>query len=293
MSDITVLAFTWNTQSLRLYETLDLRVVEEHRTESMTTWRYSGVLADFWPDLSEKIQEERPSIFVVSFQEGIRPGGYFHSHLLPEEMPRLGYRLFDRTTLMGVGQTTVTGLKNADPFVRGLRLSVYVRNDVDAKMRFPSATFTPSYFRNKGGVAVYLTLPNSFTLAIINTHFPFDSESLTATVQKEDLVIRQDAVLQQDRFYNQLYRALVMETPASPQYVLMMGDFNYRNYPMASWSAAETGKLVLEGRGADFDELRQEFTKRNVYSFEEGIDDRGPSFAPTCKMVKNRVPGDS
>ena len=304
-----ILAFSFNTQSNRLVESLSPDVVEGHRENgylsliSPTAWRYSGSIPDFWTPLSEKIQQEHPMIIAIGFQEDVRPGSYFHSHLLPEQMTLLGYRLYDRTTLMGVGQTTATGLIQADPFVRGLRLSVYVHSEFKSHRgtSWPALSYAPSLFRNKGAVAIYVTLPNNEVLAIVNTHFPFDSQSLTTTVIKRDLMIRQNAVLAQDRFFNEAYRELILDAPARPAHVLFMGDLNYRIDPFMDWSARETGAILLRTLETSpeqyaelidrHDELRQQLRKGNLYPMLEGIENKGPVFAPTCKMEQTRTPG--
>lgn len=305
----TILAYSWNSQSNRVAESLSPEVIEEHRDVpylsliSPRAWRYQGVLPDFWTPLEAKIKKDQPKIVSVGFQEDVRPGSYFHSHFLPEQMTALGYRLYDRATLMGVGQTTVTGLTQADPFVRGLRLSVYLHTDFRSRraVDWKSRTYSPSFVRNKGAVAIYVTLPDNEVLAVINAHFPFDAKSLNETVLKRDLMIRHNAVLIQDRFFNEAYRYLVLEAPSKPKYVLFMGDLNYRIDPFIDWSARETGKLLLETLAGSkekyqelidqHDELRQQMKKENLYPLLEGIDDKGPIFAPTCKMVQNRPPG--
>lgn len=90
----------------------------------------------------------------------------------------------------------------------------------------------PQIFQNKGSVAIYLTLPDGNSLALINTHFPFDAESLTQSVLKKDQLTRQNAVFVQNIFFNEMYRKLVLEAPANPKYILLMGDLNYRIGPL-------------------------------------------------------------
>lgn len=305
----SILAFSYNSQSNRLAENISPDVVENNRDVSYIsmmspkTWRYQGDVPDFWTPFEEKIKQEQPKIVTVGFQEDVRPGSYFHSHFLPDRMKGLNYSLHGRTTLMGIGQTTATGLSQADPFVRGLRLSVYVHSD----FRYPRSTnckdrfYSSSFFRNKGAVAIYITLPDNEVLAIINTHFPFDATSLNKTVLKRDLMIRHNSIMLQDQFFNEAYRYLVLEAPVRPKYVLLMGDLNYRIDPFVNWSAYETGKILLETLQSSpeeyqkmvdqHDELRKQFRKGNLYPFLEGIDDRGPIFAPTCKMEKDRPAG--
>ena len=36
------------------------------------------------------------------------------------------------------------------------------------------------------------------------------------------------------------------------------------------------------------DELKEQMSRKNIYEFKEGIDNKGPEFIPTCKMIKGR-----
>lgn len=289
--ETTILSFTWNTQSCRLAESMDPETVKGHRKGSTSYWRYESDIPDFWTTLSQKIKDKNPTIVAIGFQEDVYPGSYFHSHLLPEEMPKLGYTLFDRIKLMGVGRTSFMALGRADLFVRGLRLSVYLRADAAGKIRRmnPANTYTNSVFQNKGAAGIYLTLPDKRVLAIINTHLPFDAQSLRESVHKQDPYIRQDAVFIQNQFYNETYRRLFKTTIADE--VILMGDLNYRITPYLNWSAEQTGIDILEHpeKALQGDELRYQMNKGNIYPLSEGIDNLGPQFLPTCKMQKGRI----
>lgn len=286
-----ILVFSWNTQSCRLAETSDPEVCREHRDQTGTTWRYSCEIPDFWTELSSKIETQKPVIVAIGFQEDVYPGSYFHSHFLPEKMPELNYTLFDRVKLMGIGRTSFTGLSQADPFVRGLRLSVYLRLDMVGHVRKEHLynSYTDSLFQNKGAVALYLTLPDKRVLAIVNCHLPFDAQSLRDTVHYQDPYIRQDAVFVQNQFYNEIYRRLYKRSPACE--MILMGDLNYRITPYVNWSAEQTGIDLLEHpeNASAADELRYQMNKGNIYVLQEGIENRGPEFAPTCKMRKDRT----
>ena len=288
---ITIFSFTFNTQSCRLAESMDSDIVREHREGSASYWRYEAYIPDFWPTLSNKIKEKKPTIVAIGFQEDVYPGSYFHSHLLPEEMPKLGYTLFDRVKLMGVGRTSFMGLGRADPFVRGLRLSIYLRANAVGKIRkeYAPNTYTNSIFQNKGAVGIRLTLPDKRVLAILNAHLPFDAKSLRDSVHKQDPYIRQDAVFVQNQFYNETYRRLFIAPSADV--VIFMGDLNYRMAPYLNWSAEQTGTDLLEHpeKAMQGDELRYQMNKGNVYALFEGIDNLGPQFLPTCKMQKGRL----
>jgi hypothetical protein len=72
-----------------------------------------------------------------------------------------------------------------------------------------------------------------------------------------------------------------------------MGDFNYRIN--ANMGGRELANLFLENQNdADllhniylrYDELRDQMIRQNIYGFEEGVGDKGPTFIPTAKMIK-------
>lgn len=299
---VSIFALTFNTQSIRLCESLDEQVISKHRDTTFTTWHYGCYVPSFWEDISNKIIQERPTIVTISFQEDIKPGSYFHSHLLPEQMTTLGYTLFERDILMGVGKTTFSGIKMGDLFVRGLRSSVYVRNDVFNQFSKPSAPqhYVNSVFKNKGAIGIYMKLPNGQNLVIINAHLPFDARSLINTVKHKDYMMRQNALIEQNVFFNQIIRKLILDYKMPIHHVLFMGDLNYRISPVINWSAKETGKYLLDLRSNDpleffnfintNDEYRRQSNANVLYYLKEGVNDLGPLFEPTCKMKKTRNP---
>ena len=125
-----IMVFSWNTESVCLGETLD---VKEYNNKSNYKINYNCQLPDFYYELEKMIKNNNIDIVVIGFQEDRFPGSYFHSHLLPNELSKIGYKLLKRNKLMGVGITTYKGILNGDTFVRGLRLSVYIKNTVENK----------------------------------------------------------------------------------------------------------------------------------------------------------------
>lgn len=278
MEPVTILALTFNTESIKLCGSF----VRTHKC----------LPADFWPEFSKIITTVRPTIIAIGFQEDVKPGSFFHSNLLPTEMQQLGYDLFSRENMMGFGKTTFTGIKNNDVFARGLRLSVYTRSDASSYFRqdYPNQIYASGVFRNKGAICIYITLPGESRLAIINTHFPFDAESVANSVQQQNYSYRLAGVEAQNNFFNEFYRRLVQTSPANPDYVIVMGDLNYRMIPFRNWSARETGESILENPELhrSYDELTLSIRNQQVPEMMEGVGNIGPTFAPTCKMKKNR-----
>lgn len=294
-----VLCFTWNTQSNRLGESLDKDIIEEHRNSYLSAWKYPCIIPDFFVFMKNKILESRPNFVCFSLQEDVKPGSYFHSHLLPEEMPKIGYKLIYRSSKMGVGKTSYQGLSDGDLFMRGIRISVYGLAEDDWDYQPKEKHFVNSIFQNKAATAIYLTGMNEEGIAFINLHSPFDSSSLNETVLKKDEYIRQTAVFDQNKFFNGMTRTLVKEAPIDLDYVFCMGDLNYRYFPFAKWSADLTGQIILSLIKSDEpiqelranDELRVQMAKFNIYNWDEGVNNIGPKFFPTCKMLHSRKAG--
>src|SRR5579884_858665 len=90
---LSIFVFSWNTESVRLSETLSVEEATVNRQNYLSGYRFSYHVPDFFPYLTELIQHKNPDIVVIGFQEDAYPGSYFHSHLLIQEMPKYGYKL--------------------------------------------------------------------------------------------------------------------------------------------------------------------------------------------------------
>lgn len=302
-----IMVFTWNTESINLSETLDIDKADNNRSSYFSSWRYSCHLPDFFPNFSAKISETQPDLIVIGFQEDRYPGSYFHSHLLPEEMPKLGYSLVKRTKLMGFGKTSYTGLWNCDLFQRGIRLSVYAKfhlasiiekEEFDMRQSIGNngqLEYAANVIRSKGAVASYIMLPGFGRLAFVCCHLPFNARSLITERVKKNKMLRQNELNQSNVVFNNIIETLVLEQDQIPTHVVYFGDFNYRLSDMRP--ASEVAAEFLEKKKdiehinkmyLIYDELHNQTLRENIYEFCEGVDNQGPTFMPTCKMVKGR-----
>lgn len=272
-----VFIFTWNNQGIRLSSSLKGVNEDFFTTEP----------ADFLPSLLGKIQEEKPDLVAFGLQEDPEPGSHFHSHLLPGEMEKIGFSLVERTKLMGVGKITMKSLLSCDIKLRGIRLSVYIRRDwVDCVSSF-SDYYVDSLSRSKGATVIYVTIPGFDTVAFICCHLPFDASSLMETKRTNDQMVRQTSLQETNIFFNNVVHRFVICQQI--KHVFYFGDMNYR---VSGIDAALVARTVLENPREIYqnhDELLQQMRKETIYSFNEGIDNQGPSFFPTCKMVKKRT----
>ena len=295
-----ILIFDWNTASVPLCETMDDHQ-KRHNRSGLTTWQWDSHIPDFWDTLSARIAKEDPDLVVIGFQEDRRPGSYFHSHFLPAYMPGLGYELFQRETLMGVGVTTVKNtLENGYPILRGLRTSIYVRsNQKPTDGKISNYVYSSGLTRSKGGMGASLTLDNR-NLIFINCHLPFQAYSLIEAQSKQNPMIRQNYLHDTNIAFNNIYEHFVLDqrTPqdSTPTVVFYFGDFNYRVDDMrgAEEVADEMGRTYAQDQEKfrnfylEGDEMISQMRKGNIYSLDEGVEGRGPEFLPTCKLSKNR-----
>ena len=273
------MCFTWNTETIPLCDRDDATKCEPN---------------DFFNDLSERIVRERPILVAIAFQEDAKPGSYFHSHYAPAKMSEIGYRLLTRPRMMGLGKTTVKGLISGKLVVRGLRLSIYCREDVSEKAYDVSTSYySNNYQYSKGGLAVYITFVNGIKIAFINCHLDFNAASLINYRRNQNYIDRRSALALTNAGFNGMIGELIHKH--QPTHAFVMGDLNYRINHNAG--ARELAHMFLENQNdPDFlytmyrryDELRDQMIRQNIYSFEEGVDDKGPTFIPTAKMIKRR-----
>lgn len=316
-----LMIFTWNTESVGLCETMDTTTAEYNRTSylsyipGITAWRYDCNIPDFYPKFSQFIVKNCPDLVIIGFQEDRYPGSYFHSHLLPLEMPKMGYELVKRTKLMGVGVTTYKGMLNGDLFERGIRVSIYAKHDLvpiiekeENEMRAVVGNDGQSEYvcsslitRGKGATASYIILPGFGRIALICCHLPFNARSLIMERVYKNKMLRQNEINECNVCFNNIIENLVLFKEPSPTHVIYFGDFNYRLADPRLASEVANDFLVktndfefIRNMYINYDELREQMRRNNIYEFSEGISNQGPTFIPTCKMVKGRItePGD-
>lgn len=314
---LKILVFSWNTASVGLCETLDSNVKNKNRS-GFTTWRWDSDLADFWVPLKKRIKDESPDVVAIGFQEDRRPGSYFHSHLLPEEMEAMGYYLLRRMTQMGVGVTTYKNLvNNGDPMVRGLRTSIYIKNKHKHELAITEQYWSENggkfeynhsspLTRSKGASAIYMSFPSIGNLVFINCHLPINASSLIEANRKKNPMIRQNHLNETNTAFNHIFDQAVLYQKMlrnvdndNNTHILYFGDFNYRL--VESRNAVEVGCEIMKAYYDDnpeiltklyseSDELLHQMRKENIYTLSEGVEGEGPRFLPTCKMVKGRRP---
>jgi len=62
-----------------------------------------------------------------------------------------------------------------------------------------------------------------------------------------------------------MYRKLVLDTPAKPVHVILMGDLNYRIKPFENWSGRSTSQTILNNlklNNTDFVNIHHEYNQQ-------------------------------
>jgi hypothetical protein len=230
-----------------------------------------------------------------------------------------GYTQLKRGKLIGVGKTTFHGIMSGELKARGLRMSIYCKNQLAIEIKdyeqslFPNKQaedydqecFTNSIYRNKGAISISIYHPEHGKITFINCHFPFSPSRLKEFSEKKDEVLLQERLHEQNTFYNDVYRQFIQNNSANA--IFWMGDFNYRvnvlpkpeefltisdlkfrqDVHISSDNLTQLWKDLYENH----DELLKQIKKNLIYAMNEGVDNQGPIFAPTCKLEKSETRG--
>ncbi len=294
-----ILALCWNSNGIKICETLSPTVKEEARKGYKQLYTQDCDYADFLPQLKTLISESSPDIVLIGFEQDPNTGTYFHSKLLPHVMESdLPYRQIYRDTVSGM--SGITG--------GALRMSIYGKGGW-GKSTLKKTYECSSLKDGTGGMSCVLDL-NGQDLVVINAYIAFDKDSVKKAriavgngLKDEsgvgDPMIRQDALNYANICYNGIIRNLVLNLKVKPDYVILMGDLNYRTNQVGAtfadtiatmFSRISATEMPASSRDyyKKYDELHQQMDRHNVYQYEEGINDTGPGFAPVCVMKKGR-----
>lgn len=314
-----IMVFSWNTESISLCSSMKPEPIEDNTSSSVyNVWNYipniwsTGMceVPDFFNSFKIFINNNKPDVIAIGFQEDRKPGSYFHSHFLVEEMPKIGYELVKRTRLMGVGVTSVKNAMKGDLHSRGLRLSIYAKKELISEINSEEITMRNTFgndghdehlctsilTRGKGAVVSYLKLPGMGRIAFINAHLPFNSKSLVDSYVKRNPMLRQNELNYSNTCFNNIVEELVYNKDPKPDHVIYLGDLNYRISNVngaANMSAAfhenYDNEEFINSIYKKYDELKEQMRRGNIYEFSEGVGGEGPRFVPTCKMTKGRT----
>jgi hypothetical protein len=282
--NLSVFIFTWNTETVRY--NID-----------------NGPQADFIDTFSTKVINANCDLVVVGLQED----SIKDSILLSDEDSLLvksietHYTLLKISSLSGWGVTTYKALKHEwDYRPRGLRLAVFKRNDLELEITDVDHTeIVCPGVRNwitagKGGVVINVHTSLG-TISFLNTHLPFSSRSIIQD-PNDKMSSRHHSVMWQAKCLRSLHDTVVANH--SPDYLFILGDLNFRVQLRNESGADEVVQRIFDESATGYikelineaDELTLLFGYDNdcIPKFNEGVDNNGPMFVPTCKLKKGR-----
>ena len=275
LSAFRIFVMTFNVEAVRFCETSGL-------TRNMFNIGKLSCNDPFFIEfLIDRIKNAQANYDIVcfAFQESPSPGDKLVSDMMPGKMSP-EFREISLVEAMGVGVASVKKFT-----LRGLRLSIYQNNESAFNISNTSLDTIfcdgkDEYTHGKGGVTVILDVDKIGKIAIIDVHLPFNSATLKGIGSREKALVKQNSCLV--KTYNNF------AVKNDVDYVFYVGDLNYRCDIKNAKKAYET--LKKEGFTAylKFDELGEEMRKGSIPVLLEGIDNKGPLFAPTCKMRKGR-----
>lgn len=276
---VKLFIFTWNTQTIRY---------KEDQTP------------DFVEALAKKILKEKYDLVVLGLQEdSIRDSPLLAGEQNHFSTALVGYELLEVVSLSGWGVTTYKALRDDWEYrPRGLRLAVYKKenaeiNIIDVETRqMPCLGIKNWLTAGKGGVTVNLKTSVG-DISFLNVHLPFNSQSLNSPQE------RYTEMLWQARCLQHLYTDAT-ET-FNPDYLFLLGDLNFRVQFRGESTAkeiterlfSEEGYLESLVREADELQLLLDYSRNSedlslVPPLNEGLNNGGPLFLPTCKLQQGR-----
>lgn len=286
------------------------KCVADHFVAHLLDWRLG---------IADPVRGNRPDVVVVALQESASDSELMNgpASAFAQALSRRGYVAPGNPEVaeaLGYGLTTFTKRT-----MRGLRLGIFVREELavrdGARLGDPWTHFCGSSLgldnrpwmrdtlKSKGGLVRSLVLGDAggTKLTFVDVHLPFTSSSF------KGCAARAAALAYQSECFERLY-ADVLERE-NPDYVFVLGDLNYRLSPFEVEEEGECAdeapqrvpeetlrllNAVIEGNQRwqalhRIDELQRHRAEHRLPM--EGIGNRGPEFAPTCKMCKGRSAG--
>jgi len=314
-ASFTIMCFSWNASGLRLCETMSQTKADVARTgiKAFITMKKKCLAPDFFEDIRETIRNKRPSLVIMTTEDEDSSGSYFHSDLLVQSMPEIGYTLVKKDKLNNIGETasgvTPTKVVSGTPSGSALRVSIYATNEV-----FPGIIseekVLQGFFNNdgqkemvyqqgdrvSGAIASYIWHETYGKFAFISTHLPAGVNSFKVG---KDLDYRSYRAVSRAAnnlclisVMNQLVDSLPME--AKPDHIFLIGDLNYdifipnkKNIDIVTELAANISPAKIRDL-QKYDELKKALDDVPLNGFKEGVSGEGPLFLPNWRLAKGR-----
>lgn len=311
----TVKIFSWNAAGLRICETMSQKKADEKRKGffAAVTLKKSCVAPTFFETIRSSIISDSPSLVVISTQDEDTKDTYFHSDLLPELMPEIGYSLLKRHQIYNVGEAAskvpMTKVASGTPHGSALRMSVYARNDVYNELQ-DSEVELNAYMGNQGqqeakciqserysgAIAAYVWHPRVGRFVFIAVDIPAGVSALNVTDELEYESFRAVAKAANTICLTGIFNKFITKLAPSvrPDHVFLLGDLNYDIVVADKPSVTVISELAANQTAAKikeiqrYDELKTALTTVPLEGFKEGVSNEGPLFMPTWNMARGR-----
>ena len=263
-----ILCFSWNTDKTPLcdqnyHSDKDMSV---HTRERF--WRddecYNPL---FFNQIKNKILEHSPDIVAITTEGDLETGTFFHYEFLPSAMSFLKYYLFTGKKATGVSNK------------QAIRLSIYVRNDVDVAL----SHLNYSFFSNHEESQCKVPIPRKYHNKRVD--ITYTSKSIVQFIETREGVIAFVAInllhdyniVNLDECLNKMLTQLLKSKKIS--YIFLMGDFSYpfisedENIDQAYQTKLGPLQHYDEGMGVTIVPNYQfkpiEISQRNVFNYED------------------------
>ena len=283
-----------DANGLRICENLDQFIVNSNRQSFFSRFRGVCNLPDFFLPLANELSTNNPSVFVLAVLNGASSNTYLHSDFLPNNMGQLGYSFVSRD----------------DSFDKDkLSLSIYVKKSLIgltlgtaqlmSKLKGNKASYDD--YNNRAMVA-YLSLSGFGNIAFLLYDVDAKHDSIKLSLDKKDYMYRQIVVNRNCSFIDatiQTFAKDVISSGVVIDYVFAIGDLGMRTRMYSSSGLLDVPKLlplleannnqnILTSLYNQYDELYLSRKANIVYDLQEGINNNGPDFRPTCEYRKGR-----
>jgi hypothetical protein len=312
---LNIIVFSWNANNLRICETMNQLKANEARKGLLNIFSKPCLAPDFFENMRDIIKNKKANIVVVSTQSEDNSNSYFHSDLLYSQMLELKYVLLKRYKLENVGQLD-SGLPYDTPVTgsishAALRMSIFIlESDVpyltlDEPMlsksygNYGQVTHTFSQVGRKfGAIGAYVNHSVYGRFLFVALDLPLDMTAARITNPAEYEFFRATVVTGNNLFLLQVIDKFVnkVDVKTRPQHIFLLGDMNYdivipNKTNLEIVTDLTSGSLLANiERFMLSDELTQNKNKLPARGFSEGVSNKGPMFAPTWRLRKNRSP---
>lgn len=240
-------------------------------------------------------------------------GTYFHSDLLPQSLPEIGYTLIKRDKLDDVGEAASgvisSKIVTGTPAGSALRISIYGINSIIPGIISEEKVMTKFFDndgqseivyrqgdRKSGAIASYIWHETYGKFAFIATHLPAGTNSFKVSKDLNYLsyraVSRAANTLCLIAVMNKLVDTLVPE--AKPDHIFLLGDMNYdivipnkKNIEVIT-ELSNNITLAKIKELQKYDELKKSLDDVPLSGFKEGVSGEGPLFLPNWRLARGR-----